>query len=179
MTPKTNSHFETILNSIADGVFTVDLEYNITYFNRSAEAITGVSRDQALGQKCFDVFRANICQTACALGKTMQSGQQGINIPVDQALDHVFGYALSLDMTRRDLQGEAKKAGRPWEMGKAFEASAPAGPLTLLDTPPAAGRIARAGRAAGPDGLGLSVLLLPGRAALDRRPPRGQALDRL
>lgn len=51
----------------------------------------------------------------------------GVNIPIDQALDHVFGYALSLDMTRRDLQGEQKKAGRPWEIGKAFERSAPVG----------------------------------------------------
>ncbi|MDZ7603832.1 MAG: fumarylacetoacetate hydrolase family protein [Hoeflea sp.] len=53
----------------------------------------------------------------------------GTNIPVESALDHVFGYAVSLDMTRRDLQGEAKKAGRPWEIGKAFERSAPVGPL--------------------------------------------------
>jgi len=49
----------------------------------------------------------------------------GKNIAVDKALDHVFGYAVGLDMTRRDLQGEAKKAGRPWEVGKAFEAAAP------------------------------------------------------
>jgi fumarylpyruvate hydrolase len=49
----------------------------------------------------------------------------GKNIAVDKALDHVFGYAVGLDMTRRDLQGEAKKAGRPWEVGKAFEAGAP------------------------------------------------------
>ncbi|MBU4531978.1 MAG: fumarylacetoacetate hydrolase family protein [Hoeflea sp.] len=53
----------------------------------------------------------------------------GTNIPVEGALDHVFGYAVSLDMTRRDLQGEAKKAGRPWEIGKAFERSGPVGPL--------------------------------------------------
>ena len=53
----------------------------------------------------------------------------GENIPVDQALDHVWGYALSLDMTRRDLQGEQKKLGRPWEIGKAFERSAPVGPV--------------------------------------------------
>ncbi len=53
----------------------------------------------------------------------------GTNIPVDKALDHVFGYALSLDMTRRDLQGEQKKLGRPWEIGKAFERSAPVGPI--------------------------------------------------
>lgn len=53
----------------------------------------------------------------------------GTNIPLDRALDHVWGYAVSLDMTRRDLQGEAKKLGRPWEIGKAFERSAPVGPL--------------------------------------------------
>jgi len=53
----------------------------------------------------------------------------GRNIPVDAALDHVFGYGLALDMTRRDLQGQAKKAGRPWEIGKAFEQSAPCGPV--------------------------------------------------
>lgn len=53
----------------------------------------------------------------------------GTNIAVADALDLVFGYALSLDMTRRDLQGEMKKAGRPWEIGKAFERSAPIGPI--------------------------------------------------
>lgn len=53
----------------------------------------------------------------------------GGEIAVDRALDHVFGYALCLDMTRRDLQGEAKKLQRPWEIGKAFEHSAPVGPI--------------------------------------------------
>ena len=53
----------------------------------------------------------------------------GTDIPIDRALDHVFGYGLSLDMTRRDLQGEAKKMGRPWEIGKAFERSAPCGAI--------------------------------------------------
>jgi fumarylpyruvate hydrolase len=52
-------------------------------------------------------------------------GQGGSNIPADRALEHVFGYAVGLDMTRRDLQNEAKKLGRPWEAGKAFEHSAP------------------------------------------------------
>ncbi|MBX2882244.1 MAG: fumarylacetoacetate hydrolase family protein [Granulosicoccus sp.] len=51
----------------------------------------------------------------------------GDNIPVERALDCVYGYGVSLDMTRRDLQGEMKKLGRPWEIGKAFEMSAPAG----------------------------------------------------
>ena len=53
----------------------------------------------------------------------------GLNIPVEHALDHVYGYAVGLDMTRRDLQGEAKDLRRPWEIGKAFERSAPCGAL--------------------------------------------------
>ena len=56
-------------------------------------------------------------------------GEGGVNIPVERALDHVWGYGVGLDMTRRDLQGVAKKMGRPWEIGKAFERSAPMSPL--------------------------------------------------
>lgn len=56
----------------------------------------------------------------------------GSHISVDNALDHVFGYGIGLDMTRRDLQGEAKKMGRPWEVGKSFEKSAPCGPLRTV-----------------------------------------------
>jgi len=56
-------------------------------------------------------------------------GRGGTNIPVGRALEYVFGYGVGLDMTRRDLQGEAKKQGRPWEIGKAFEASAPCSAL--------------------------------------------------
>jgi fumarylpyruvate hydrolase len=53
----------------------------------------------------------------------------GTNIPLEAALDHVWGYGVALDMTRRDLQGECKKTGRPWEIGKAFDHSAPASEL--------------------------------------------------
>lgn len=56
-------------------------------------------------------------------------GKGGVDIPVERALEHVWGYGVGLDMTRRDLQGEAKKLGRPWEIGKAFERSAPMTPL--------------------------------------------------
>jgi len=49
----------------------------------------------------------------------------GADISLENALEHVYGYGLGLDMTRRDLQGEAKKLGRPWEVGKSFEKSAP------------------------------------------------------
>jgi fumarylpyruvate hydrolase len=59
-------------------------------------------------------------------------GKGGSDIPVEKALDHVFGYGVGLDMTRRDLQGEAKKMGRPWEMGKAFDNSAPCTPLKTV-----------------------------------------------
>ncbi len=68
----------------------------------------------------------------------------GRDVPAAAALDFVFGYGIALDMTRRDLQAQAKKAGRPWEVGKAFERAAPAGvlrPVTEVGHP-AAGRIA-------------------------------------
>lgn len=56
-------------------------------------------------------------------------GVDGSDIAVENALDHVYGYAAGLDMTRRDLQASAKKAGRPWEMAKAFDYSAPIGTM--------------------------------------------------
>jgi hypothetical protein len=52
-------------------------------------------------------------------------GRDGEDIPLESALDHVWGYAVGLDMTRRDLQNEAKKKSRPWEFGKSFDESAP------------------------------------------------------
>lgn len=57
-------------------------------------------------------------------------GTGGRNIQAADARKHIFGYAVGLDMTRRDLQGEQKKLGRPWEIGKSFEESAPIGPIT-------------------------------------------------
>lgn len=57
-------------------------------------------------------------------------GKGGKNIPAAQAFEHIWGYAVGLDMTRRDLQGEMKKQGRPWCIGKAFEHSAPIGAIT-------------------------------------------------
>jgi len=54
----------------------------------------------------------------------------GTNIPAEEALDHVYSYTVGLDMTRRDLQGTAKQMGRPWEVGKAFENSAPCTPIS-------------------------------------------------
>ncbi|WP_089416855.1 fumarylacetoacetate hydrolase family protein [Vitreoscilla filiformis] len=56
-------------------------------------------------------------------------GRGGRDIPVEQAAQHIWGYAIGLDMTRRDLQNDMKKQGRPWDIGKAYEQSAPIGPV--------------------------------------------------
>ncbi len=64
-----------ILESISDGVFTVDLDWRITSFNRAAEEITGISREQAIGCRCADVFRASTCQHNCALRETLRTGR--------------------------------------------------------------------------------------------------------
>jgi fumarylpyruvate hydrolase len=61
-------------------------------------------------------------------------GRRGRDIPVERAHEYVYGYAVGLDMTRRDLQIEARKAGRPWDMGKAFDQSAPCGEISLAAT---------------------------------------------
>ncbi len=70
---------EAILESICDGVFTVDSEWRITSFNRAAEQITGTSREQAIGQRCSEVFRSSMCEANCALRQTLESGQPIIN----------------------------------------------------------------------------------------------------
>ncbi|HDQ39928.1 MAG TPA: PAS domain-containing protein [Desulfonatronum sp.] len=59
--------FKTVLDSIADGVFTVDLDWNITFFNRAAEKITGIPASEALGRQCRDVFHSSLCDGSCAL----------------------------------------------------------------------------------------------------------------
>jgi PAS domain S-box-containing protein len=68
-----------ILDSISEGVFTVNPDLRITFFNRAAENITGIPCDQAIGQQCKDILRANLCETNCALRKTMDTGEQIIN----------------------------------------------------------------------------------------------------
>lgn len=60
-------------------------------------------------------------------------GVGGKNILAKDAMTHIFGYAVGLEMTRRDLQNEMKKQGRPWDIGKSFDASAPMGPITPKD----------------------------------------------
>jgi PAS domain S-box-containing protein len=74
---------EAILDSIADGVFTVDRDWIIMSWNRAAETITGFAREEAIGKSCHDVFRANVCQTSCILRQTLASGDPLINIPIN------------------------------------------------------------------------------------------------
>lgn len=68
-----------ILDSITDGVFTVDKEWKITSFNRAAEKITGIPKNRAIGRHCWEVFRASICEQHCALRHTIETGQSIYN----------------------------------------------------------------------------------------------------
>ena len=70
---------DVVLESIADGVFTVDLDWRITSFNRAAEEITSVPREEAIGQRCCDVFRASICENECVLKETLNTGRPTVN----------------------------------------------------------------------------------------------------
>ncbi len=74
-----NKTTEIILESISDGVFTVGYDWKITSFNRAAEEITGVLREEAIGKKCCEVFRSSMCEVDCALRHTMESGKPVIN----------------------------------------------------------------------------------------------------
>ncbi|HNW15233.1 MAG TPA: PAS domain S-box protein, partial [bacterium] len=71
--------YESILESISDGVFTVDFNWKVTFFNNAAERITGIPREDAIGRFCHEVFKSNMCETACALRKTIKNGKPVIN----------------------------------------------------------------------------------------------------
>jgi len=73
-TPIPDNVTEIILESISDGVFTVDHDWRIMSFNRAAEKITGISRKDAIGRRCWEVFRSNMCEDDCALKRTMKEG---------------------------------------------------------------------------------------------------------
>jgi len=82
------SRQDVILDSINEGVFTVDLDWRVTAFNRAAERITGISRKDALGQACCDVFHANICEKDCALRRTFDTGR-----PTANSTAHIINHA--------------------------------------------------------------------------------------
>jgi PAS domain S-box-containing protein len=79
---------DVILDSINEGVFTVDLDWRITAFNHAAERITGVPRRDAMGRPCCEVFRASICESACALRQTLSTGK-----PIVNATAHIVSHS--------------------------------------------------------------------------------------
>ena len=92
------------------------------FFMKPASAILADGKDMAYPSLSKDVYHEVELVVAIARG--------GVNIPPENALEYIYGYGVGLDMTRRDLQGEAKKMGRPWDTGKAFDQSAPCGAIT-------------------------------------------------
>jgi PAS domain S-box-containing protein len=78
----TDEHYQTILDSIADGVFTIDLDFRITFFNRAAEKITGIPREKALGCRCFQIFAADVCEKGCIVERTIRTRKHVVNMPI-------------------------------------------------------------------------------------------------
>ncbi len=74
--------YQTILDSISDGVYSVDLDWRITYFNRAAEKITGIPKIEAMGRSCFEVFRSNVCESSCVLRETLETARPILNRPI-------------------------------------------------------------------------------------------------
>jgi PAS domain S-box-containing protein len=77
--PDSHKKYDPILDSIADGVFTVDKEWNVRSFNRAAEQITGTRRTDAIGRKCWEVFHADVCERDCLLKTTLKTNHPCIN----------------------------------------------------------------------------------------------------
>lgn len=107
------------------------------FFLKPADAIVPVAQGET-GAMPYPSLTSNLHHE---IELVVAIGTGGRNIKAADAHKHIFGYAVGLDMTRRDLQGEMKKQGRPWCIGKAFDASAPIGPITPAA---AAGDIANA-----------------------------------
>ena len=77
--PRLRAMLNNLLDYIPDGVFTVDAQWRVTFFNRAAEQITGIKRAEAVGRRCCDVFRASICENACALKQTLATSRPVVN----------------------------------------------------------------------------------------------------
>ena len=95
------------------------------FFLKPADAVLPIS-EGSVGRMAYPTLTKSLhheVELVVAIGKG------GRNIAAADAAGHIWGYAVGLDMTRRDLQGEAKKLGRPWDIGKGFEQSAPIGPI--------------------------------------------------
>jgi fumarylpyruvate hydrolase len=95
------------------------------FFCKPADAVVPVAQGETL-ELAYPAQTANYHYEAELVAVI---GTAGADIPVERALEHVYGYAVGLDMTRRDLQMKMREMGRPWEIGKAFDRSAPIGPV--------------------------------------------------
>ena len=98
------------------------------FFLKPADAILPVA-DGATGEMAYPGLTSNLHHE---IELVVAIGRGGRDIPAAEAGQHIWGYAIGLDMTRRDLQNDMKKQGRPWCIGKAFEQSAPIGPVHPL-----------------------------------------------
>lgn len=96
-----------ILNSVADGVFTVDPEWRITFFNRAAEKITGIPADEAIGKPCCEVFRANVCETTCVLRYTLETRKNVVDKPI--AILRADGREVPISVSTALLKDEQGK----------------------------------------------------------------------
>ncbi len=159
---KTTTPTDAILESISDGVFTVDENWIVTSFNRAAEEITGIPRNQAVGRLCSEVFRSSMCEVDCALKRTLMTGRpiigrscyiidtQGQRIPISvstavlrDASGRVTGGAetfrdlTELEELRQELKGRShvgELVSRSPTMQKVFEVipAVAASPSTVL-----------------------------------------------
>lgn len=102
------------------------------FFSKPADAVVGSARVLPFPPRTAQLHHE--VELVVALHRC------GVNIDITDAASMIFGYAVGIDLTRRDLQAEAKKSGRPWDMAKGFDHSAPIGPLTP-GIPPASGSI--------------------------------------
>ncbi len=153
---------DAILESISDGVFTVEPEWHITSFNRAAEEITGIHRAEAIGRHCSEVFRSSMCEVDCALRQTLKTGKpiigkaayiinaDGVRIPISvstavlrDAEGRVIGGAETfrdlreIEALRQELEGKSRVGelvSRSPLMQKLFEAlpAIAASPSTVL-----------------------------------------------
>ena len=101
-----------ILDSIAEGVFTVDADWKITSFNRAAEKITGIKRTEAVDRHCWDVFRASICENRCALKQTMKTGKPIVNQAV--FIINSEGDLIPISISTALLKNEAGQVVEGW-----------------------------------------------------------------
>ena len=99
--------FNIIFNSIADGVFTTDGDGRVTFFNKAAEDITGFSSEEAMGRYCYEIFRADICQSHCVLNEVLKTEKEIINLTV--TILNKYGKRIPISISAAVLRDEKGK----------------------------------------------------------------------